>query len=1214
MFLNAFFLEIILILDEKEEMVLKKTRNNMKNVFFMLFFILIISFFIFASFYSGGFKKTSSYAVVSSSPQCSDGLDNDLDGFYDLEDAGCSGGSDAEEFDAPPAPTGEIKAGGLLWYPNYNRLGPNLLKNPGFEEIDASTGKPSNWSDNGFAVDSSISRTGSNSYKITDANKIKYSQYAWQYVPLKKGTYRVAGWIKTDSIANSTGFGVRISGGGATTKPTKGTHDWQYFEAKHGVLTENKTGRVNLDSYGDPDGTAWFDDIELREELPLPIDVFMLYPNYRGMLFDDQSQIMKFDITINPPSGTALADYSVEILIIDESNNKVVIQKNYPSKENFIASIDGSSLENGKTYIARFKLMDVSRKIFLYEAPAYRISKLSGSLRNSMTVSFDEFNRFLIRGKPTFILGVYDSGMGYSASESSWENSLFGKRRRLFELPINFYINYWYGNAALSSMTSMMNVLQKKGILYLQTGNCFGDNGWGAPTFLINKDDDYLKNLSAHPGLGGFYTMDECTAEYAPMIFEQYKRLRSFDPDGVTFAASMRPNQMFYWRDSADILSMDPYPLSRGEPYNLSKVSHWTIAAKESVKGSRPINTVLQFFQSTSKDRWPTEKELRDMSYMAIAEGANGLWYWSIGAGALAWVGGCNSSEKDENGWCPERIDYFNRLKNVMNEIKGLEPALVEIDMPELLAGNTNPMVRTRVKFAEGKGYLIASNIKNSDVSATFTWKEPLEGVLVYNESRELEVSGNSFSDSFKPYEAHVYILFTKSSPVSFYIDWSEWDNETTNFSKIPREQLKNIKNVRFSNNYGKIEFMESLSLVKSRDLRGKIKITKNRILLNSSFLPEFNKKARLVFKNVDMENPVIKRDGSDCPETICTDIVFDPEAKTLSFNVTSFSIYEVVEQCEDGIQNYDETGIDCGGSCRACSSLPESRSSGGGSGGGSSSGGAPVSISGKEVVAINAFPDRINLDAELGEILEQKITLTNTGDATLEVSIAYENLEGILSFSPKSFLLKPEESKELNFSIFSPEREDIYTGKILFGFRSQILEIPFALNVKSKEIPVNVSIDIPDLRILNKKDNLTVEISFFGDGIDFNDKLSVEYVIMDFSGRTYFKEREDVVLSDEGSYLKTFQMENLSTGKYVVGIKARSGGKTITASSQFSVISERVFMWGIVSLITLLIFSTLAALIWRLKKHLENTQVGNRPPSVFPRRNLGRQKVLTFN
>ncbi|MBI5555734.1 MAG: fibronectin type III domain-containing protein, partial [Elusimicrobia bacterium] len=165
---------------------------------------------------------------------------------------------------------------------------------------------------------------------------------------------------------------------------------------------------------------------------------------------------------------------------------------------------------------------------------------------------------------------------------------------------------------------------------------------------------------------------------------------------------------------------------------------------------------VLQFFKTTAASSWPTQQELRNMSYMAIAEGANGLFYWSIGVRALAWV--CS-------GWCDEKVEYFTRLKNVLVELNSLQPALSSLDRPDLLVSNSNPSIHTRVKFANNKGYLIASNYTNSTAAATFTWAQTPTLITVYNESRTLPPGSPSFTDSFSPYQAHVYEISTVSLP-----------------------------------------------------------------------------------------------------------------------------------------------------------------------------------------------------------------------------------------------------------------------------------------------------------------------------------------------------------------------------------------------------------------------------------------------------------------
>jgi hypothetical protein len=171
---------------------------------------------------------------------------------------------------------------------------------------------------------------------------------------------------------------------------------------------------------------------------------------------------------------------------------------------------------------------------------------------------------------------------------------------------------------------------------------------------------------------------------------------------------------------------------------------------------------VIQFFQFTSKGRWPTLEELRNMSYMAIAEGANGLLYWSLGVGALAYSCDGSTPEKSPAGtssWCPFRVQQFQNLKTVVTELKGLEPVLVSVDRPDLLVSNSNPAVRTRVKYVNKTAYLIAYNATGSATSATFGWNFNPAAVTVHGENRSITPSGAWFTDDFGPYQARVYAV-----------------------------------------------------------------------------------------------------------------------------------------------------------------------------------------------------------------------------------------------------------------------------------------------------------------------------------------------------------------------------------------------------------------------------------------------------------------------
>jgi hypothetical protein len=181
----------------------------------------------------------------------------------------------------------------------------------------------------------------------------------------------------------------------------------------------------------------------------------------------------------------------------------------------------------------------------------------------------------------------------------------------------------------------------------------------------------------------------------------------------------------------------------------LGQVAQWTEQARRAVQGARPIVTVIQFFQFTSKGRWPTQKELRNMSYMAIAGGANGLLYWSLGANALAYV--CRD-------WCEEKAEYFQRLKAVLEELKSLEEVLASPDRPDLLVSVSDPeAIRTRVKYHDGKVWLIAANVTSRQVRVSFVLREAPRSVQVWQGSETLTLEGPEFRDTFGPYEARIH-------------------------------------------------------------------------------------------------------------------------------------------------------------------------------------------------------------------------------------------------------------------------------------------------------------------------------------------------------------------------------------------------------------------------------------------------------------------------
>jgi hypothetical protein len=232
------------------------------------------------------------------------------------------------------------------------------------------------------------------------------------------------------------------------------------------------------------------------------------------------------------------------------------------------------------------------------------------------------------------------------------------------------------------------------------------------------------------------------------------------------------------------VLAADPYPLYGAEAdqpfeqYNHADVADQAALTRKAVMDARPFFTVLQFFKATDDGRWPTLSEMRSHAYMAIVEGAKGLFWWSVG----------DQSGGDLGAWCPwqdkggcanrtpSREVLMARLESVIGELAGTE-AGVDPNMPNVLvaedapagtlAGNSNSSaIKTKVKIIGGKGYVFAYNHlgKSADnptgaQTVTFTWNTPPGTITVNAENRTIIASGNHFTDSFGPYEAHVYVI-----------------------------------------------------------------------------------------------------------------------------------------------------------------------------------------------------------------------------------------------------------------------------------------------------------------------------------------------------------------------------------------------------------------------------------------------------------------------
>jgi hypothetical protein len=420
---------------------------------------------------------------------------------------------------------------------------------------------------------------------------------------------------------------------------------------------------------------------------------------------------------------------------------------------------------------------------------------------------FDAKGHLTMHGTPRFVLGVYDSGGGFSTDPAKWEQQIFSPTgdRGLSGIPLNVYLNYWLGNMPIGPTNALLDVLNNHGMMYLQTGNCFDTGGWtryGANSFSI-MSQTYVQQFAQHPAALGYYIMDECTDSLINETKAHHQQLKSWDPQGVTFAANLAAGYRdpALWIDTADIMGTDPYPLYGPEPaagYTHFIVADFVSKLKAEAKPDRPVWSVLQFFKFTSNSRMPTADELRAHAVMSIVEGAQGIFWWDIGVNGLRALDAASVSTS------------MSHLKALTTELAGLEPALLADPAAGALVGNSTKFadpvagriaqltqniavewlysrkqwyqeelaalkagdrsksgllldgaanVRTLTKIVNGVGYVFAYNYTNKSQPATFTWQSAPSSVKESKTGQTFALSGASWTDTFGPYQARIYVV-----------------------------------------------------------------------------------------------------------------------------------------------------------------------------------------------------------------------------------------------------------------------------------------------------------------------------------------------------------------------------------------------------------------------------------------------------------------------
>jgi len=412
--------------------------------------------------------------------------------------------------------------------------------------------------------------------------------------------------------------------------------------------------------------------------------------------------------------------------------------------------------------------------------------------------------------------------------------------------------------------------------------------------------------------------------------------------------------------------------------------------------------------------------------------------------------------------------------------------------------------------------------------------------------------------------ETSANITFTVNSN-KFKVYYEEYVGSnkgiSTDFNKSSYEDLQSLSNIILENtNYGKMQFNEVINITNDAnisdeecDLNTNTNISLNRIEVNATALPNFNKPATIWLYNLPFNNPRILMNGEICSAAIC---IFESfEGNILKFNVTQFSIFSAEE-------------------------TPATETVTGEGGGG-----------GVTIRKFTIDKKSIKISLKQGETSYEEITIKNTDHSIFSFTISTPGIEEFVKISEKEFNLAPGEKKTIKLDFIAREEiiPELYIGNLIVQSGSTEKSIPIAIEIESSEPLFDIKLEIPrQFKRVLPGENVVAEIELYNLGDLERVDVNMDYIIKEEgTGKVILFEQDSLAVETQISFIKSFEIpEDTKYGNYIFYTRVNYNEKVASASDRFKVGEESLFLkYAKINLILLIIVLLLVYMIKRITK-----------------------------
>jgi len=257
---------------------------------------------------------------------------------------------------------------------------------------------------------------------------------------------------------------------------------------------------------------------------------------------------------------------------------------------------------------------------------------------------------------------------------------------------------------------------------------------------------------------------------------------------------------------------------------------------------------------------------------------------------------------------------------------------------------------------------------------------------------------------------------------------------------------------------------------------------------------------------------------------------------------------------CGDGTCDATESCSTCPADCGTC---PAAGPGGGGGGGGGGGEKLPP-------IGFDVEPDLIKVILKPGGGAERKIKIINLVKRSYTIDIRSENIGAVARLSSNSIYLEEFQESEisLNFNILRDIEPGVYNGKIIFSVDYYKKEIPIIIEIESKKVIFDVTVDIPsEYKQVSPGEDIVADIDIFNLERIKNLDVLLIYQIKSSGGDIVVEYKEPLTMKEEhySTIAKLKLPEDVPPGKHVFAAIVKFQESIGTSTDTFEIVSKEL-------------------------------------------------------